>query len=294
MGEIDNQMKLHYWSAEPNFGDSLNPWLWSRLIPDNLWRSNPGDLLVGIGTLLNSNLNDYPRQMKRVFGSGVGYRALPSVNEREWKFYCVRGPLSARVLGLDVEKMAITDGALLIRPFVRPSDQKTFRYAFMPHLDSCALAWRRICEELGVCYIDPRASVEDVLFSLGRSEVVVTESLHGAIVADLLRIPWIPVKMSQALLQFKWDDWCGSVALPYHPHPLRFVNDLPRQPDLFLRGHNRVVRHFAKHELERLLKKAIPQLSKQSLLDELSVRLEERLLSLKRDLGLGRTLSQAG
>ncbi|TYX27701.1 hypothetical protein FCG76_028230, partial [Klebsiella pneumoniae] len=49
-----------------------------------------------------------------VFSSGVGY-GYPPVNfgDDNWNILCVRGPLSAKILGLDKNK-AITDGAALL------------------------------------------------------------------------------------------------------------------------------------------------------------------------------------
>jgi len=49
---------------------------------------------------------------------------------------------------------------------------------------------------------------------------VVTEAMHGAIVADTLRIPWVPVVCSPAILPFKWSDWTRSVELAYRPRLL--------------------------------------------------------------------------
>jgi succinoglycan biosynthesis protein ExoV len=46
---------------------------------------------------------------------------------------------------------------------------------------------------------------------------VVTEAMHGAIVADTLRIPWIPVVCSPEIATFKWRDWTASLDLPYRP-----------------------------------------------------------------------------
>lgn len=61
-----DRMKL-YWSARHNFGDSLNPWLWEKLLPGALDQDS-SEILVGIGTLLNHKL---PRTgHKHVFGSG--------------------------------------------------------------------------------------------------------------------------------------------------------------------------------------------------------------------------------
>src|SRR5262245_34201516 len=110
----------HSW----NFGDELNPWLWSRAMP---FRFNLADswLFVGIGTILN-----WPMMYGKVvvFGSGLGYgevtdRWLRHARAR-WKFYCVRGPLTARVLQLDAATAVADPGLLVHRYFpVPPGDQ---------------------------------------------------------------------------------------------------------------------------------------------------------------------------
>src|ERR1019366_6854573 len=52
------------------------------------------------------------------------------------------------------------------------------------------------------------------------AKLVVAEAMHGAIVADTLRIPWIAVECSPEILPFKWVDWCQSMDLPYKPFQL--------------------------------------------------------------------------
>ena len=44
--------------------------------------------------------------------------------------------------------------------------------------------------------------------------------MHGAIVADTLRIPWVPVVCSPAIPPFKWIDWTRSLDLDYRPRGL--------------------------------------------------------------------------
>jgi succinoglycan biosynthesis protein ExoV len=41
--------------------------------------------------------------------------------------------------------------------------------------------------------------------------------MHGAIVADAVRVPWVPVRLYEQVLDFKWRDWCQAVALDYAP-----------------------------------------------------------------------------
>lgn len=212
-------MKLYYYQ-DPlgNFGDELNVWLWSRLLGD-CFDDDETSIFVGIGTLLNHWLPPHP--LKYIFGAGVGYGTAPVVDDT-WKIYFVRGPLSAGALGLP-QKFAITDPAALIRTIDLPREPKVFAASFMPHhtnserLKSERETVRLLCHAEGINYIDPSSSVPDILRDILRSEVVLAEAMHAAIVADALRVPWIPVDLVNGVHRFKWDDWTQSLGLRYSP-----------------------------------------------------------------------------
>ena len=106
-------MKM-YSSRGPNFGDALNEWLWPRLLPD-FFDGDESALFLGIGSILYDFL---PRNARKVvFGSGYGgYTPVPHIDDR-WAFYFVRGPVTARTLGLD-PSLAIGDAAILVRSCV--------------------------------------------------------------------------------------------------------------------------------------------------------------------------------
>ena len=215
-----------------NFGDDLNPYLWPRLLPDafdGTIEFRPKDrepislpdpatpLFVGIGTLIRGDL---PAAPKHVFGSGVGYGALPAASDTSWHYHCVRGPLTAAKLGLETAK-AITDPAVLVRLLPREATAKRHRFSFIPHWEmALSGAWERVCRLAGLNYIDPRQPPETVIAAIQQTETLITEALHGAIVADALRVPWIAVSSRHTILDFKWHDWCGSVGLAYAPAPV--------------------------------------------------------------------------
>ncbi|HRG56916.1 MAG TPA: hypothetical protein PLG56_12795, partial [Lacunisphaera sp.] len=64
-------MKLYYY-RDPigNFGDDLNPWIWTSLLPEIL-DGDDKELFLGIGTVINSAVPAAPRKL--VFGAGLGY-----------------------------------------------------------------------------------------------------------------------------------------------------------------------------------------------------------------------------
>ena len=68
--------------------------------------------------------------------------------------------------------------------------------------------------------IDPRRPVEEVISDIKASKVLLAEAMHGAIVADALRVPWIPIRAHRRHHDFKWHDWCASMSIRYDPHKL--------------------------------------------------------------------------
>ena len=282
-------MKLYYFKKDHgNFGDDLNDWLWKELLPE-VFDDDDTKVFFGIGTIINDRIYERASNADKIiiFGSGVGYGRtplanLPTVDDR-WKVYCLRGPLSAKVLGLSSE-LAVADGAILIRRLFSSHNQKKQKFAYMPHVGQALEhgdVWNSICQRLGYGYIDPRWKREKVLDSLCQTEVLITEAMHGAIVADALRIPWIPVKTSPSIFEFKWWDWCKSVELEYTPYTL---SELPKGKGILSSTKGFLFKEKIIQEIKRIEKEAFPCLSKDRKIEELTVRLEEKVKAFKEDV----------
>lgn len=225
---------LYYHRCEGgNFGDDLNLWLWPRLLGSVLdgqcLRGQEYEeevaadaLLVGIGTILDRGMPQAPR--KFVFGSGTGYGEAPIMDGR-WTVYALRGPLTSASLGLP-HPVPLGDAAYLL-PLVMTAIPKGKEIGYVPHHSNVKNSvWREICEECGIRYINPTQPVEAVLKELLQCKLIIAEAMHGAILADVFRIPWVPVKTSGRILESKWHDWLGTTSLEYRPL------DLPRlRPD---------------------------------------------------------------
>lgn len=199
----------------------MNSWLWVELIPDLLAKED--DIrLIGIGSLLARDL-DLVIGRKLVFGTGSGYSNPPSPEQAAgWDIRCVRGPLTAHLLGLDPKK-SITDGAWLINQIPRYATVPEAKSGtvFVPHWSSAAYgAWNEVCAHAGITYIDPLLDCGKVFEAIAKAELVLAESLHAAIIADYYRTPWIPVVSPGRILTFKWLDWCGSLGIEYKPYML--------------------------------------------------------------------------
>ncbi|MEQ8755231.1 MAG: polysaccharide pyruvyl transferase family protein [Coleofasciculus sp. G1-WW12-02] len=286
-------MKLYYHklpNTMKNFGDNLNPWLWNQLL-HGILDEDPTTAFIGIGSLINDNLPLRTKKARKrvVFGTGVGYgKGIPKIDSF-YKIYCLRGLLSARVLGVS-EKLAITDPAVLIRKVFHAKNSKLHRFAYMPHHQLAGKGWELVCRELGFSYIDPGGSVDNVLSCLARTEILLTEAMHGAIVADALRIPWIPIITSPTILPFKWQDWCSSIGLEYRPVYLDRLHHPRNRKDILLPV--RVTRNWLRQktsaaQLLKAAKNSSPLLSEDTCIERLATQLDERLEQFKADVFSG-------
>lgn len=211
-------MKLYYWESQHgNFGDDLNRWLWDFLLP-GFREVHPDTLLVGVGTVLNrALLPDGTRKL--VIGSGFGYGKPPNMKDSvEWDIRSVRGPLTAAKLGV-APQLGIIDPAVMVADMPEFQNlQKLFKRSFVPHWESAIRGlWPAVCELVGLTFIDPRGEAKEVIRKIAQSELIVAESMHGAILADALRVPWTPVTTSNSINSFKWNDWAQSLGVTYEP-----------------------------------------------------------------------------
>ena len=214
-------MKLSYYKEEvPNFGDELNPWLWDRLLPAGFLDDDPSELFIGIGSIL---WNTWPRtSLKHVIGSGYGgYTAAPDLHDGSWNVVFVRGPRTAERLGLPA-RTAICDSAILLRMTDLPEPAAGLDIGFMPHFESLQRGfWAEACRLAGIRLIDPRGNVETVLSEVRGCRMLVTEAMHGAIVADAVRTPWVGVRPLHSSHHTKWLDWSEALGIDLRMHDLR-------------------------------------------------------------------------
>jgi hypothetical protein len=206
-------MKLHY-RAIPggNFGDDLNLLVWPEIFPD-LNEHHAGATLYGIGTILGGEHD--PSALKVVLGSGLGYRSTPKLDDT-WDVRWVRGPYSAQLLGLSPDK-ALGDGALLwsgLATTATPSPDSVV--GLVPHHATWeSFDWPAVAAQAGMRAVDPKLPPGDVVEQLGRCSRILTESLHGAIFADAMGIPWAACVLSHRFNEFKWNDWLAGIERPF-------------------------------------------------------------------------------
>ena len=185
------RMKLWH-CVNRNFGDALNPWLWNRLLPGFLDR-DASTLFVGIGTILDDRVPAEP--LKVVFSSGTGYGPPPPARRPVAFLLCARAAHrqpagaarrsggdrrgSAPAAGLRRDPAAGAEASPSCRT-ISASSTTIGRPSAAGSGSPTSIPTRR-CP---ACSNRSRAP-----------KLVLTEAMHGAIVADTLRVPWVAVSI---------------------------------------------------------------------------------------------------
>jgi succinoglycan biosynthesis protein ExoV len=214
---------VYYRDAKGNFGDDLNAWLWPKFFGAHQPGANTA--FVGIGSIL---CHDSPlfrplaASRKIVFGTGVRLAYKPFAFDDTWDVRFLRGPLSAAYFDNEHEHIADAAYALgLTADFARlRNTPKKYKVSVIPYFRSLEYVnWPAVCEQLGFHFISPSAEkgIEHTLEEIAASEMVIAEAMHGAIIADILRVPWsrfvlsTPVTEGSGVSEFKWMDWQQSI-----------------------------------------------------------------------------------
>jgi succinoglycan biosynthesis protein ExoV len=217
-------MRLYQWRGHAlNFGDELNTILWPDLLP-GFFNEDDAEIFLGIGSVLDDR---HPRQaVKIVAGAGYGGYEAQATMDADWIVHWVRGPETAARLGLPVDRGLGDPASLIDAAFVANAIGAGGRtdagfttgrrdlIGFMPHFETARRGlWGRAAELAGVALIDPRDEVRSVLARIACCRLLICEAMHGAIVADALRVPWIAIEPFAPIHAPKWADWGSAIGL---------------------------------------------------------------------------------
>ncbi|MDR3453015.1 MAG: hypothetical protein P4L96_09450 [Rhodoferax sp.] len=195
-----------------NFGDDINLQLWARLFPD-LSKLTGQVLFYGVGTLLDGRHDATARKV--VLGTGLGGN-LVGLPDSNWDFRWVRGPKTAKEFGIPSE-LALGDSAILW-PELLPGHDAAGPVGLIPHHATWdSFDWDRVAGKADMLAINPRQSPNAVIAQTRTCSRILAESLHGAICADAMGIPWAACVLAHRFNEFKWRDWLATVNRPYAP-----------------------------------------------------------------------------
>lgn len=207
---------IYYKSKIGNFGDDLNELIWDELIPNYAIKKTNVDL-VGIGSILDDRLDN--SRPKIILGSGIRdflYTPNPQTIISELSF--VRGPVSAKVMSLPF----ITDSAYAYALTKSYKDlatiNKKFKISYIPYFEQVHnFDWDLFSKITNFHVIRPTDPIDQVLLEVSQSEKIITSAMHGAIIADIFRIPWLRLKFAKQgnekslISELKWTDWQASI-----------------------------------------------------------------------------------
>jgi len=206
-------LPLYYWQQKSfvNFGDYLSLVLVERIVgmPVGVHRNYPKNTnkaMLAIGSIIS-----FARDGDLIWGSGINGKLL---NKSDYKFKsldvrAVRGPLSRQFLW-DIFEIAAPeiygDPALLIPQlfpeFVRAKDPK-YPYIIISHYSENHLFPRDGLDNI-VYATDPW---QEVLGKILASELVISSSLHGVILAEAYGIPARLLRITETEPLFKFKDY---------------------------------------------------------------------------------------
>ena len=208
-----NRINLEYWNRRVNIGDTIAPVIYNWMLqqynlnPDKEMKKTVH--LLTVGSLIGMGNFDAV-----IWGSGFHtFGSIRSVvNKRYYRKYdirAVRGPISAEILKIsDYDCPAVYgDPAILMPRIYQPESMpKKYKYSAVLHIDH-----REVNIPKGVNYINVETNdYKSVINRMLESEIVISSSLHGIILAESYGIPAVFLGQNMEYETIKFYDWYYS------------------------------------------------------------------------------------
>lgn len=203
-----------------NWGDDINRFLLEGLTGRQVVfvpNSRICEIIIGKRySVIGSVISIYNQNNVSICGSGI---LLPEqkIRGKPLRIYSVRGPETRRVLlenGISCEEK-YGDPALLLPLVYIPKIKKTQKYAIIPHINTKEDISDIVSAFQSAVIIDMAKYEEwvSVIDAICSSEYVISESLHGLIVAETYGIPcvWVEFQDHSKDWSFKFIDFFESI-----------------------------------------------------------------------------------
>ncbi|MEU0314588.1 polysaccharide pyruvyl transferase family protein [Nocardioides sp. NPDC006273] len=191
----------YWWDQRPSFGDQIGPWLIEAItgLPayNSIGQPNAGGALMTTGSLIT----EMQRPDMTIWGSGLiaplGNAAVERLRDRKPReVLAVRGARTRNQLvkHLDWDVPEVYGDPALLMPYVlqpgeRPSERSGL--SIIPHRSHARILPEPLITRSGGHPVDVRRPAREVVEEIAQSEVVVSTSLHGLILAHAYGIPWV-------------------------------------------------------------------------------------------------------
>jgi hypothetical protein len=209
-------LKLHWWKADPNFGDAINPLIVAHVsgrVVEHCGARKADLFAIGSMVQVVKRTQKEPRLKGPklcVWGTGLlnpvfGHDFLDNV-----EVALLRGPITAALLKLEHTRFG--DAGLLINQALPFDGARTDRIGIVPHYtlmeDPALLEF--VASDPAYLLIDPRDDAAQVCLQIASCANVFASSLHGLIMADSYGVPntWITPKGQSWL---KYLDYAASI-----------------------------------------------------------------------------------
>ena len=194
--------------GRPNFGDDINPSFFEAIGGRRVrFAADPRrPHLLGAGSILG-------RATPQSIVCGSGLLEPPSGSPcRPGRLVAVRGEKSAAALAAPAETL-LGDPLVLIDTLVEPQATR-YPVGIIPHVRSVA-RWQAHAPR-GAYLLDPGLEPWRLIREIAACELIISQSLHGLIVADAFGIPnvWIAPSADMAGGRFKFDDYFSTLDAP--------------------------------------------------------------------------------
>lgn len=209
---LDGKVKLYYFKLSKdseNLGDYLSKVVVSHFMPETKNnKKGKKRTLYAIGSILGFRCQDAV-----VWGSGIlsnhpSYKKYISASKLDIR--AVRGPKTRQILlgyGKNCPEI-YGDPAILMPLIYKPKDtRKKHKYSLVLHYEhnKFSIPQNEDIEILDIKTTDYQQFIDKIV----QSEVVISSSLHGVILAETYGVPAILLLKKEAIF-FKFEDWYNS------------------------------------------------------------------------------------
>ncbi len=155
---------------------------------------------LGVGSILKN-----ATASSTVIGSGFLSKS-DSVEERPGRIISLRGRLSLELVN-HISDVWLGDPMVFIDRIYPAAKEKKYQLGYVPHVSMYLQAKGQFSDKIKV--INPSDEPWQVVAEIAACERIMSQSLHGLIVADALNVPNIWIEPSEKMSggRFKFDDY---------------------------------------------------------------------------------------
>ena len=203
LGRLNGEY-YRYADVPSNFGDELSHFIVSKVLGRDIALANKKDegKLMAIGSILHQ-----AQDRDIIWGSGINGKYLNrTITAKNLKILSVRGPLTRKYLmdcGYEVPEI-YGDPAILSPLYYQAKEFEQKRpFAYVPHFSEM----KNLDEQTKKIVINPTNPFRDVIDQICNTELILSSSLHGVIIAEAYGIPAVLIRHNDHEPIFKYEDY---------------------------------------------------------------------------------------